>query len=177
MNTVLDTTRIRLEPLDQKHISTEYVGWLNDNTVNEYLETRGGQTKESVQTYINELKAQYAYSWAIIFKKDHKHIGNIKIHPINYKHSHGEYGILIGDKDYWGLGIAKEASLEVIRFMFNNDIIHRITLGVLQNNIRAFELYKRIGFKQEGVFRNHLKYDDQYHSVIRMAILKTDFNE
>lgn len=177
MNTLLNTPRLRLEPLDQKHVSTEYVGWLNDKIVNEYLETRGGQTNESVLTYINELKSQNAYSWAIIFKKDNKHIGNIKIHPINYKHSHGEYGILIGDKNYWGLGIAKEASLEVIRFIFSNDIIHRITLGVLQNNIRAVKLYKRIGFKPEGVLIDHLRYDDQFYNVIRMAILKRDFNE
>ena len=38
----------------------------------------------------------------IHLKENCKHIGNIKIDPINKKHGTGEYGIMMGDKDEWG---------------------------------------------------------------------------
>ena len=42
-------------------------------------------------------------------KTTDKHIGNIKLGPINWIHRYGDISLLIGDKDYWGKGIATEA--------------------------------------------------------------------
>jgi ribosomal-protein-alanine N-acetyltransferase len=47
-----------------------------------------------------------------------KHIGNIKIDPINPKHTLGEYGILIGHKDYWVKWYNKQVSNEIFDFCF-----------------------------------------------------------
>jgi RimJ/RimL family protein N-acetyltransferase len=108
--------------------------------------------------------------WAITLKHKGLHIGNIKIDPINYKHQIGEYGILMGDKNNWGKGYAKEASQAVISFCFETLKLRKITLGVVEDNITAVKLYQSLGFEVEGKYRMHGKYDGKYCDAIRMAL-------
>jgi hypothetical protein len=72
------------------------VNWLNDEEVNRYLEIDGGYSLKTLKEYLEEVEVKPIYFWAIISKSSKKHIGNIKIDPINTKHSIGEYGILLG---------------------------------------------------------------------------------
>ena len=174
-NLVLHTERLFLEPLRLKHATEKYASWLNDPEVNKYLESRGGQTIDSLKEFINYQITNKVYIWAIIDKALDVHIGNIKIDPINTKHKYGEYGILIGDKDYWGKGFAREASEAVLNYFFKNNYLRKINLGVVKINLDAINLYKKLGFKQEGYLQRHLVYDGAEEDVIRMAIFREDF--
>lgn len=170
---VLSSERLMLEPLSLIHLSQEYVNWLNDPEVNVYLDSGGGYTMEKLENFLKEIQDKNILFWAILLKKSHKHIGNIKINPVNLKHGLCEYGILLGDKNEWGKGFAKEASLTVIDYCFNTLNLRKMTLGVVENNVRGVELYKKIGFEVEGVFRNHGFYNNHYCNTLRMAL----FNE
>jgi ribosomal-protein-alanine N-acetyltransferase len=173
---VLDTERLFLEPLSLKHATENYLSWLNDPEVYQYLDTRGGQTIDTLNKFINYQINNKVYIWAIIDKLLNAHIGNIKIDPINDLHKYGEYGILIGNKNYWGKGFASEASLEVLNYFFrDNNHLRKINLGVVENNIEAIKLYQKLGFKQEGYLQRHFVYDGVEVDVIRMAIFKEDF--
>jgi RimJ/RimL family protein N-acetyltransferase len=48
---------------------------------------------------------------------------------------------------------------------------HRVELTVRENNTRAIELYKRIGFETEGVHRDAVEVDGAYENLIFMAVL------
>src|SRR6056297_1205733 len=124
----LETDRLLLEPLSLKQLYPKYVGWLNDPEVNKYLETRGGYTIEKLRSFLEEQEKKKILFWAIHKKQDTKHIGNIKIDPIDESKNSGEYGILIGDKEEWGKGFAKEASWAAINFCFNELKLEQITL-------------------------------------------------
>jgi ribosomal-protein-alanine N-acetyltransferase len=175
-NLLLSTDRLLLEPLSLKHATERYVSWLNDHQVYKYLETRGEQTIDSLREFINYQIKNKKYIWAIIDKSLNVHIGNIKIDPINEVHKYGEYGILIGDKDYWGKGFAREASKVVLNYFFTkNNYLRKINLGVVEKNSEAINLYKKLGFKQEGYLYKHLIYDGIEIDVIRMAIFRDNF--
>lgn len=167
----LESNRLILNPISKLHITNEYVSWLNDKSVYEFLETRGNYTKEMLASFVEEQISHNVYMWGIHIKENNKHIGNIKIDPINITHGYGEYGILIGDKQEWGKGYAKEASELVIDYFFKEELILRkITLGVVAANINAINLYKKIGFVIEGEYKKHVKYDEKYYDIIRMGI-------
>ena len=175
-NLVLHTERLVLEPLSSKHATEKYASWLNDPEVYKHLESRGGQTIDTINEFIDFQITNKVYIWAIIDKSLNTHIGNIKIDPINSTHKYGEYGILIGDKNYWGKGFAREASEAVLNYFFKNNIyLRKINLGVLKNNSDAINLYNKLGFKQEGYLQRHLVYDGTEEDVIRMAIFREDF--
>ena len=146
---VLETKRLSLEPLSKCFLSQVYVNWLNDDVVNQYLVSGGDYTLEKLQQYLEEVERNPKYFWAIRLKETNKHIGNIKIDPINLNDLSGEYGIMIGDRSIWGKGVAKEASEIVLAFCFETLYLKKINLGVHKNNLKAIRLYEKLGFTFE----------------------------
>ena len=167
----LETKRLVLKPLGLEFLSKIYLSWMQDNQVVHYMDTGGADyTLQMLEDYLTRIENNKIFSWAIILKNTNKHIGNIKIDPINFRHLYGEYGIMIGDKTTWGKGYAKEASIEVINFCFTRLSLRKINLGVFANNIKALSLYKSIGFIEEGRFKKHELIHGTYTDKVRMAL-------
>jgi RimJ/RimL family protein N-acetyltransferase len=55
--------------------------------------------------------------------------------------------------------------------------LHRIELDVFAFNERAIRTYEKLGFQREGVKRDMLYYNHQYHDAILMSILEHEFRE
>ncbi len=166
----LETKRLKLEPLSTKFCSYKYVNWLNDPEVYQYLDNGGNYTYNSLFEYLTKYTENPVFFWAIIIKEDNTHIGNIKIDPINQKNQIGEYGILLGDKNKWGQGYAKEATKAVIDYCFKILELRKITLGVIKDNIAAVNLYQNLGFEIEGIYRMHAVYNGKFCDSLRMAL-------
>ena len=83
-----------------------------------------------------------------------------------------EYGVSVL-QDYWGLGIGSMLTEEALTF-FEYSPLHRLTLDVRVDNVRAVSLYQKYGFEKEGVIRDGLRVNDNYIDLIRMAIVKED---
>jgi [ribosomal protein S5]-alanine N-acetyltransferase len=175
---VLVSERLKLTPLGLDHYSESYVSWLNDPRVNQFMESGGDYTLEKLHDFLKEVETSNILFWAIHLKESHKHIGNIKIDPINLKHRYAEYGIMIGDRHEWGKGYAKEATILVINFCFSKIIdLRKVNLGVHAKNTGAVELYKKIGFNVEGCFKQHVETNDGYDDVFRMAIFNSEYEK
>jgi ribosomal-protein-alanine N-acetyltransferase len=166
----LFTDRLMIVPLNASFCSDRYVKWMNDLEVTKYLDSGSNYTRNKLLAYLKQVETKEIYFWAILIAQSKLHIGNIKIDPVNLDHGLGEYGILIGDKKEWGKGFAKEASLAVIDYCFNKLKIRKLTLGVVENNVSAVELYKKMGFITEGYFLNHAYYDGRYCNTLRMSL-------
>ena len=173
----LETNRLKLVPLNIEFCTEQYVSWLNDKEVNQYLETGNNYTLSMLNDFILTIEKNKIYAWAIVIKESNKHIGNIKIDPINLKHGFAEYGILLGEKSEWNKGYAKEASLSIIQYCFEELNLRKINLGVVEKNTSAVNLYKKMGFEIEGVYKAHAKYNDEYCDTVRMAIFKNTDNK
>ena len=102
MIATLNSERLRLRPLNLTHCTTEYVAWMNNHEVFRYLETDGNYKIEDLRKYLETVEANDSMLfWAIHLKFNNKHIGNIKIDPINKRNGLGEYGILMGNRLKW----------------------------------------------------------------------------
>lgn len=152
----LQTKRLSLEPLSKHFLSQVYVNWLNDKLVNQFLVSGGDYTLKKLSKYLEEVEQNPKYFWAIKLKGTNKHIGNIKIDPIDLNELSGEYGIMIGDRSIWGKGIAKEASEIVLAFCFETLHLKKISLGVHKNNLKAIRLYEKLGFTFEKQFESNV---------------------
>lgn len=165
----IESERLILKPLSLQHLSKTYVSWLNDIDVYRYLETGGNYTYQELETYLKNQVEKDILFWAIHLKSNNKHIGNIKIDPINTELKSGEYGIMMGDKTEWGKGYAKEATLRILKFCFEEINLSQITLGVVENNTNALKLYETLGFKTEKVNKNTGVYQGETCNSIRMV--------
>jgi aryl-alcohol dehydrogenase-like predicted oxidoreductase len=168
MGIELETERLKLKLLSIDHLSNTYVSWMNDEEVTRYLETGGNYTIDLLEIFLKEQEEKNILFWAIHIKDSNKHIGNLKIDPINTKLNSGEFGIMMGDKTEWGKGYAEEASLKVINYCFNELKLSQITLGVIVRNIKAIQLYKKMGFEITETIKNYAVYEGIYYDSIRM---------
>lgn len=172
---VLETKRLKLIPLSTLFCQQYYVDWLNDSEVFKHLESGGNYTIEMLHAYLQKVERSDIYFWAILIKDSNKHIGNIKIDPIDQE-GNGEYGIMMGDTNEWGQGYAKEVSQRIIEECFQNMGLKKITLGFVEANIAAHKLYLSLGFKQMGVPQKKLRANGMQENAIRMELLRDNWH-
>ena len=151
-------------------MSENYLNWLNDKKVNAYIESGGDYDMEKLKNYLILNQKKQILFWAILKKNQKKHIGNIKIDPIDFKDLSGEYGILIGEKSEWNKGYAYEASKTIINYCFKNLKLNKINLGVIENNNRAIELYRKLGFVENKIIKNYKSKNGFNGVYIRMSL-------
>lgn len=112
---------------------------------------------------------------AICLKENNKYIGNVymtNIDEINRScHSH----ILIGDKEYWGKGYAREALMKAIEYMFKERNIHRIQANVLESNMQSLKMHKKCGYVIDGLLRKSVFKDGRYQNQYVLSLLKEEF--
>ena len=135
---------IIIRPLVEEDAYTS-VKWRNDPDVFKYT----GNTYDHEITIESELdwirrvmNNPNDYRCAII--ADNTYVGNIYLTDIDGVSAH--YHIFIGNKDYWGKGVAKEASKQIIDYAFGSLGLKRIILRVRKDNVRAIRLYHSLGF-------------------------------
>ncbi|MFN4762608.1 aldo/keto reductase [Gillisia sp. Q332] len=172
----LESERLVLRPLTSAHLSERYVNWMNDPAVYKYLESGGNYSIEQLKDYLEEQEKKDILFWAIHLKGSNMHIGNIKIDPVDKIQKSGEYGIMIGAKNEWGKGYAREASLRVINYCFQELGFTKISLGVIEKNIDALELYKKMGFRIERTIENAGVYQGETCNSVRMVLVNKDSN-
>ncbi len=147
---------VAIRPLQIEDAYTSVI-WRNDPdvfkyTINTYNHTI---TIESELEWIKRVIANRdEYRCAII--ADAKYVGNIYLTNIIQDFS-AEYHIFIGDKSYWGKGVAKKASIEIIRYGFEYLNLKKIVLEVHQQNKNAIQLYEKLGFTRLGENSNFIK--------------------
>ncbi|MEF2291942.1 GNAT family protein [Virgibacillus dokdonensis] len=87
-------------------------------------------------------------------------IGDIAMSDIDWQNRHASVRIAIFNKAYWGNGYGTEAMEQLINYGFEQLNLHRIELEVFDFNTRARKSYEKLGFKQEGIRREVLFYDE-----------------
>lgn len=175
---IVNGENLYLRPINLNDVSKKYVNWMNDPYINQYLESRfAEQTMESVKDFVKSMiGSQTDILLAICEKDSGRHVGNIKIGPINTIHSHAEVGLLIGEKECWGKGYGSEAIGLVVDYAFKTLNIHRLTAGAYAENISSIKAFKKNGFLVEGTYRNHVFYNDVFVDCIRMGIINPEYN-
>ncbi|MBM3513640.1 MAG: GNAT family N-acetyltransferase [Alphaproteobacteria bacterium] len=104
-------------------------------------------------------------------------VGIVSLMEINLFSRHACFGIVIGEKRSQGRGIGRDATRLALRFAFGSLNLHRVYLYVPAYNVRARKLYRSLGFKREGVLRDHIFMGGQYHDAEIMGLLARAFPE
>ncbi|TYB52186.1 GNAT family N-acetyltransferase [Nonomuraea sp. PA05] len=81
---------------------------------------------------------------------------------------------LIGQRVF-GKGYGSEAIELLLDHAFGTTPLHRIRLGVYAFNDRARHVYEKLGFVEEGVERDALLWDGEWHDAVLMAILRPEW--
>jgi [ribosomal protein S5]-alanine N-acetyltransferase len=146
---IINTERFQLKSLTTKDVTEKYLSWFSESQeVIQYISF--AQKKVNINDliqYVKDRESREDILFLAIFTDSGQHIGNIKYEPINLKDELATMGILIGDKEWRGRGVAAEVIKGSSKYLKENYGIKNIELGVDKNNIPAITAYKKIQFK------------------------------
>jgi len=148
--------------------------WSNDEAV--YSTTLYAQKLVNVK-YQEELLKDKINSFSIIDLKTNNLLGNAGIFNIDHLNRNGEFGIIIGNKEFHGKGYGQEVTRLVLDYAFNVLNLNNIILTVFTYNIKGCQCYKKIGFKEIGRRRKSWFYGGEYHDEVYMDVLADEFNK
>ena len=120
-------------------------------------------TLDILKIYIEKISKDPDTLFLAIIRKDtDKHIGNIKLGPVDWHHRVGDIGIMIGDKSSWGKGYAGEAISLLCDFAFNTLKLYKLEAGAYENNLGSIKAFLKVGFIEEGRQRKRFHYKNEY---------------
>lgn len=168
---VLTSERLTLRPITVADATDTYVRWLNDSAVNRYSEYRFvTHTLASVRAYLERTCAdERSHFFAIVTRNEARHIGNVKLGPVDVHHARASFGILIGERDVWGQGYATEALALLERYAFDTLRLHKLTAGAVAENVGSVRMLEKRGFVVEGRRREHFRDGERFLDVIEFG--------
>lgn len=142
------TPRFRMRELNEGDVTARYLGWLAEPTALRYIES--AQKTHQISTLAEFVRQRINRSDVLLLgvfeKTSGLHIGNIKYEPIDSINGYAIMGILIGDPDFRGKGVAAEVVFASAKWLKEHRSIRQILLGVNIENLPAIQAYKKIGF-------------------------------
>ena len=153
--------------------------WHNDHELRR-LGSGGGLpvTKEKEEQDIKSSYSSKDEAYLMVIKKENnKAIGFIRINCLTRISKDVWLRMIIGDKKAWGRGYASEALQSVLKWLFYELNIRRITLETYATNKRALKFFEKMGFKKEGVLREAHYADGKYYDIISYGLLKKEFEK
>ena len=168
--------KIELREFTLNNLKDEkYFNWLRDVDVIKTIgriEYLTNLSFENVEKYISSLIESDNNCLFALYTVEEKFIGTVKIGHINWRTGVADIGIMIGEKSYWGKGLAKEAIYLVSVFSFNHLSLRKLTSGCNSTNKPMIKVFENIGFKKEACLRKNLLISGGYDDHILFGLFK-----
>lgn len=172
----MDGNKVCLRQYEAKDIDIWY-NWFNDAEVVRLMDQRRWpNTKEKQKRYLEAMTVSRSdMQLAIINKANDCLVGTVGLHGIDPINRNADISVIIGDKKYWGKGLAKEAVGLLVHHSFEMLNLHKLTAGFIDGNAASQKLFESFGFKKEALLRQHVYLQGVYHNVIKMGLLKANY--
>jgi len=128
-------------------------------------------TEDAAKRWVQRLLDQ-DYAW--IIEAGHL-IGEIRLDRVDLRERQASLAIGIEDASELGKGLGTEAILLVLGYAFDVLRLHRISVRVVDYNVRAIRAYQKCGFVVEGREREAAFVDGIWHDDVMMAILDREY--
>jgi RimJ/RimL family protein N-acetyltransferase len=102
-------------------------------------------------------------------------VGNCALQSINWVNRSVEIAIVIGDKNYWGKGIATKAIAHMVRHAFLRLGMHRVWSGTAVTNQAMQRTFTQLAFTKEARFREAMFLNGNYEDVLVFSILSREY--
>ena len=160
---------VKLVPIELEDV-TILNKWKNDEEIFKFLGGGYKPISESQQKqWMDKIVQNTATNQRFIIENEENiKVGFIGLYEISEIHRTCSLGIYIGEKEYWGKGIATNAYSALEKYAKNYLNIRKIRLEVVKDNIGAVNLYKKLNFNICGELQKERFIDGEYRDVLIM---------
>ena len=166
---------IYLSPISLDDVE-EYAEMVNDIKVSVglgYLSYTNIIDFESEKEFLISVKKEKMF--AVRLLENDELLGNIGFNSLDIINRNGALGVLIGNPKYQRKGYGTEALKLILDYGFSFLNLRNISLSVFEYNEPAYNLYKKVGFKEAGRLRKAVEIMGKTYDVIIMDMLKEEF--
>jgi RimJ/RimL family protein N-acetyltransferase len=174
----LSGERLGLRALQESDLPA-VLRWRSDSEVTKYWVTRDVPTLDDLREWLAENRRSGSWTWVILDERGDL-IGYTDVFGISREHQHCELSLMIGERDRWGSGYARETLMVLLQYLLSaaetgGGGMHKVSLSVFAENIGARRAYEACGFQADGVLREDMWYDGRWHDQILMSVLADEF--
>lgn len=164
--------RVILRPLERRDLERSRA-WVNDPEIAALL-LRVLPVSETDQEkwFENICRQPDRYVWAVEIKG--QHIGNVGLYHIDLVHRRAEAWTLLGEPDWRGKGLGREAMTLLLNYGFDGLGLNKIYLHVDNENIIAQKMYMKLGFMEEGNLVEEYFIQGRFRTILRMRLLVSE---
>lgn len=168
---------VYLRALELEDLTGNYFQWFNDPEVCRFnSHGRFPNNMEKMEAYLHRAYTDPSLVvFAIISQENDAHVGNISLQGINLIDRSAEYAIILGEKEYWGKGVAKEASDLILQYAFRVLNLCRVYCGTSEDNTGMQKLAAYMGMTEEGRRREAIYKNGVYHDIVEYGILYREY--
>jgi RimJ/RimL family protein N-acetyltransferase len=155
------TQRFFLRPLVTGDASEKYLSWLQEESTRQFIvAARDTSNLPALRACIEQKSGRPDVLFLGIFHtEDGRHLGNLKYEPIDTEAGFAIVGIMVGDPDWRGKGVATEAIDASVSWLIRHRGIGEFVLDVKRANVAAIRAYEKAGFNVEHTDR--IRYDPE----------------
>jgi RimJ/RimL family protein N-acetyltransferase len=171
---VLAGDRVTLEPLTSAHFDGYWL-MLQDPESGRLTGNHRTFSEQQIRGWLASRPEQHNRAdWAIVRTGDGAFLGEVVLLNLDAPNESMDFRISLGGPAVFGQGYGTEATRLVVEYALDVVGLHRLGLEVYDFNPRAQRVYEKCGFRQEGVRRDALRWDGEWHDAIQMSMLATD---
>lgn len=179
---MLKSFRVALVPFTEEHLhAPEYLAWLRDYDVIKFLNRKEYLLPisfEEVKAYIeNVLRSEKDSLLAIHLLEGNKFIGTFKFGQLDWVGKTVDLGVLIGDREQWGKGIATEVYTLALDHCFFKLGMRKVVAGCVGINFSMRRVLEKLGFVQEACFRKKDFIEGKYVDHYNFGIFKEEYTQ
>lgn len=144
--------------------------WRNDPRINQWMLNQDEISKKNHLNFVEKLKKNNSDKyWLVKDAVSGIYLGVIYLNSINNKDGFAELG-LYTNPNFIGKGFGVILLNELKRIAKDEFRLEKLTLEVLKNNIRAINLYKRNGFKENESIQEEIEINGKNYSIVEMHV-------
>lgn len=174
---VLETNRLKLVEIEEKHIDYVYAIFSNEAVTKYYgmpSFTKKEQAQNMISSFSKNFQEKRAMRWGIIQKETNEFVGTVGLNNLLLSSKRTEIGYDLLP-EHWRKGIISEAVEAVIHYCFGELNLHRIGAVTFPENEASYTLLLKLGFQKEGLLREYIYQNDKSNDVFVFSLIKPDW--
>ncbi len=171
---------IRLEPFERSDFQ-QLINWIDNEDL--LIQWSGSLfsfplTERSLDWYLkdsNIINESDAFTYKAVDIETGEVVGHISLGGLSWKNRSSRISRVFVSPVATQKGICQQMTRAALQIGFEELGLHRISLGVYENNKSALNCYLKTGFNIEGVSRDVLWHNNEFLSLVEMAILENEW--
>ena len=176
----LKPERLILRKFVENDLDSIYKNWSSDDEVTRFLTWSTHKNIDDSKVFLNSCFERYKtkdnYIWAIELKETGEVIGSISVPSVKESVKEMTLGYCLGTK-WWGRGIMTEAGQAVVKYLFEEIGVERISAVYAKENFKSRMVMLQLGMKYEGTLRRAALCNSGIVDIVCYALLRCEYED